>query len=153
MAATPTPLEMLTDLARESRDQAGQALATERNQERAVAQQLESLGNYRKEYAQRLQQAMCDGIDPATMQNYQQFISALDDALERAKQALASQQQRVQKSQKHWQNEQSRLSSYNTLADRRAQAAQRAQARLEQRLNDEFVTNQTVRRRLTSPDA
>lgn len=149
---THTPLETLTELAREARDQAGQALASERNNERLVAQQLESLGSYRAEYAQRLQRAMCEGIDPATMRNYQQFMAALDDALARAKQALAAQQQRVLKTQKQWQNEQCRLSSYNTLAARRAMQEQLAENRREQRLNDEFVTNRTVRRQLQLKD-
>ncbi len=147
-----TPLDTLTELAREARDQAGQTLATERNNERMVAQQLESLGTYRAEYAQRLQRAMCEGIDPATMRNYQQFLSALDDALARAKQALAAQQQRVLKSQKQWQNEQCRLSSYNTLTERRALQEQLAENRREQRLNDEFVTNREVRRLLQEQD-
>jgi flagellar FliJ protein len=146
--AVPTPLDTLTELAREARDQAGQALANERNNERLAANQLQSLGSYRAEYAQRLQRAMCDGIDPATMANYQQFIAALDDALVRAKQALLAQQQRVLKSQKQWQDEQSRLSSYNTLTARRATQAQIAENRREQRQNDEFVTNREVRRRL-----
>ncbi|MBK5939777.1 flagellar export protein FliJ [Halochromatium roseum] len=151
--AEQSPLDMLTELAREARDRAGQALASERNNERMVAQQLESLGTYRAEYAQRLQKAMCEGIDPATMQNYQQFLSALDDALTRAKQALAAQQQRVLKTQKQWQNEQCRLSSYNTLTARRAMQEQVAENRREQRLNDEFVTNREVRRRLQQQDA
>jgi flagellar FliJ protein len=149
----PTPLETLTELARESRDQAGQALANERNNERLVAQQLESLDAYRDEYAKRLQQAMCDGIDSATMLNYQQFLGALDDALVRARQALTDQQKRVSSTQKRWQNEQSRLSSYNTLAARRALEEQRAEARREQRLSDELVTNREVRRRLRPQDA
>lgn len=150
--AAQTPLDTLTELAREARDQAGQALANERNNERVVAQQLESLGTYRAEYAQRLQKAMCEGIDPATMRNYQQFLSALDDALARAKQALDAQQQRVLKSQKDWQNEQCRLSSYNTLTERRAQQELLAANRREQRQNDEFVTNREVRRLLQGKD-
>ncbi|MBK5929792.1 flagellar export protein FliJ [Halochromatium salexigens] len=148
-----TPLDTLTELAREARDQAGQILANERNNERAVAQQLESLGNYRQEYAQRLQQAMCQGIDPATMRNYQQFLSALDDALERARQALTAQQQRVTNTQKQWQNKQCKLSSYETLTARRVLQEQLAAARQEQRLSDEFVTNREVRRRLQHQDA
>ncbi len=147
------PLDTLTDLAREARDQAGQILANERNNERAVAQQLESLGNYRQEYAQRLQRAMCQGIDPATMGNYQQFLGALDDALERARQALIAQQQRVTKTQQQWQSKQCKLSSYETLTARRVLQEQLAETRREQRLSDEFVTNREVRRRLQHQDA
>jgi flagellar FliJ protein len=151
--AVPTALDTLTELAQKACDEAGQALANERNNERLVAQQLESLGSYRQEYAKRLQQAMCDGIDPATMANYQEFLRALDDALVRARHALIAQQERVTKTQKQWQSEQSKLSSYNTLAARRAMEAQRAENRREQRLNDELVTNREVRRRLRPQDA
>jgi flagellar FliJ protein len=153
MTASTTPLDTLTELAREARDQAGQILANERNNERTVAQQLESLGTYRQEYAQRLQRAMCQGIDPATMHNYQQFLGALDDALARAHQALIDQQQRVTKTQKQWQSKQCKLSSYETLTARRLLQEQLAAARREQRLSDEFVTNQEIRRRLQHQDA
>ncbi len=63
-------LEMLTDLARGARDQAGKVLAQERQTEQQTTAQLQSLLSYRAEYAERLQKAMRDGIDPATMYNY-----------------------------------------------------------------------------------
>ncbi len=81
-------LEMLTDLARGARDQAGKILAQERQTEQQTTAQLQSLLSYRAEYAERLQKAMSDGIDPATMYNYQQFLASLDAALSRARQAL-----------------------------------------------------------------
>ena len=74
-------LDMLTDLARDARDQAGKLLAQERQTQQQTEAQLQSLNRYRVEYAERLQQAMRDGIDPATMYNYQQFLASLDAAL------------------------------------------------------------------------
>ena len=69
-------LDMLTGLARDARDQAGKLLAQERQTEQQTEAQLQSLNRYRVEYAERLQQAMRDGIDPATMYNYQQFLAS-----------------------------------------------------------------------------
>ena len=77
-------LDMLTDLARDARDQAGKLLAQERQTQQQTEAQLQSLNRYRVEYAERLQHAMRDGIDPATMYNYQQFLASLDAALVRA---------------------------------------------------------------------
>ncbi|WP_445011157.1 flagellar export protein FliJ [Vreelandella stevensii] len=142
-------IDMLTDLARNARDQAGKLLAQERQTEQQTEAQLASLSRYRVEYAERLQQAMREGIDPATMYNYQQFLASLDAALSRARQALAAQQKRVQQSQQNWQQEQRRLSSYDTLASRRLLEEHRRQARHEQKANDELVTNRMARQ---SPD-
>ncbi|MDM7482521.1 MAG: flagellar export protein FliJ [Halomonas sp.] len=142
-------IDMLTGLARDARDQAGKLLAQERQTEQQTEAQLASLSRYRVEYAERLQQAMREGIDPATMYNYQQFLASLDAALSRARQALAAQQKRVQQSQQNWQQEQRRLSSYDTLASRRLLEEHRRQARHEQKANDELVTNRMARQ---SPD-
>ncbi len=140
-------LAMLSDLARDARDQAGQLLAGERQNERQVAAQLESLNRYRLEYAERLQQAMREGIDPASMHNYQQFLASLDAALLRARQALDAQQQRVEQSQQHWQQEQKRLSAFDTLVSRRDAERLRQEARREQRISDEMAAGRLLRQR------
>ncbi|QNI01523.1 flagellar export protein FliJ [Halomonas sp. SH5A2] len=146
-----TQLEMLADLAREARDQAGIALAQERQGEQQTTAQLNSLKRYRAEYAERLQLAMRDGIDPATMYNYQQFLGSLDAALERARHTLAAQQKRVEKRQQHWQQEQRKLSSYDTLTSRRLVEEHRRLERYEQKTNDDLVTSRLARQRNETP--
>jgi len=148
MSRTPSSaLETLVELAREARDQAGQNLASEQRTSSQVSQQLASLVRYRQEYAEKLNAAMRDGIDPASMRNYQQFLASLDDALERARQAVAAQQQRVEQTRQHWQQQQQRLSSYDTLAERRNQARRRGEQRREQHVSDDLVNNRLVRQR------
>lgn len=144
-------LDILTGLARDARDQAGKLLADERQTQQQTEAQLESLNRYRAEYAERLQQAMRDGIDPATMYNYQQFLASLDAALSRARQALAAQQKRVQQSQQNWQQEQRKLSSYDTLASRRLLEEHRRQERHEQKASDDFVTGRLARQLTDKP--
>ncbi|AVI61809.1 flagellar export protein FliJ [Halomonas sp. GFAJ-1] len=144
-------LDILTGLARDARDQAGKLLAEERQTQQQTEAQLESLNRYRAEYAERLQLAMRDGIDPATMYNYQQFLASLDAALSRARQALAAQQKRVQQSQQHWQQEQRKLSSYDTLASRRLLEEHRRQERHEQKASDDFVTGRLARQLTDKP--
>ncbi|MBZ5488551.1 flagellar export protein FliJ [Halomonas aquamarina] len=144
-------LEMLTGMAKDARDQAGKLLAQERQTEQQTAAQLQSLSQYRAEYAERLQKAMREGIDPATMYNYQQFLASLDAALSRARQALIAQQQRVQKSQQHWQQEQRKLSSYDTLATRRLSEEHRRLERSEQKTSDDLVNGRLARQRNETP--
>ncbi|MFW3614476.1 flagellar export protein FliJ [Billgrantia antri] len=145
--SAPSQLAMLSELARDARDQAGRLLASERQSERQVAAQLESLNRYRLEYAERLQQAMREGIDPASMHNYQQFLASLDAALQRARKALDAQQQRVEQTQQQWQQEQKRLSAYDTLVSRRDLERQRQEDRREQRISDEMATGRLLRQR------
>lgn len=151
MSAT-SQLDMLSELARNARDQAGQALAGERHNEQQVAAQLESLSRYRLEYAERLQQSMRNGIDPASMHNYQQFLASLDAALERARQALHEQRHRVTHRQQQWQQEQQRLSAYDTLSSRRQAEQQKQEARREQRTSDEMASGRRLRQRATASD-
>jgi len=139
-------LDMLTHLAKDARDQAGQLLAKERQTEQQTQAQLQALHQYRSEYSERLQAAMRKGIDPASMYNYQQFLASLDDALARAKQALVEQEQRVNKTQEQWRQEQRKLSSYDTLASRRQLDAQRQENRQEQKTNDDLVTSRLANR-------
>ncbi|EPC04530.1 hypothetical protein L861_04195 [Litchfieldella anticariensis FP35 = DSM 16096] len=141
------PLDTLIDLARKARDNAGQTLASERQNQQQVETQLEALGRYRLEYAQRLQEAMFSGIDPATMHNYRAFLHSLDAALERARQALDEQQRRVENSQQHWRQQQRKLSSFDTLATRRTEQASRKENRREMRHNDEITNNTLLRQR------
>lgn len=147
MSRDRTSLDTLVELAREARDQAGQTLAGEQRTASQVGQQLDSLHRYRQEYADKLNAAMRDGIDPATMRNYQQFLASLDDALVRARQALAAQQQRVERTRQHWQQQQQRLSSYDTLAERREAVRRRDEQRREQHVSDDLVNNRLVRQR------
>lgn len=140
MTQQSSPLDTLTEIARNARDKAGQTLAGEQRTAQQVTEQLSSLIDYRNEYAGKLNQAMRDGIDPATMGNYQQFLASLDDALARARRALEAQEERITKSRQHWQSEQRRLSSYTTLDDRRQAARRRDESRREQHLNDDLVT-------------
>lgn len=140
-----SPLDTLLGLARDARDQAGQHLAGNLGVEQQVRQQLESLESYRQEYASRLSEAMCQGVDPATLHNTQRFLASLDQALANAHRALAEQQQKVQQAQRHWQQEQQRVCAYDTLAERRAAAATRQAARHEQRTTDDLVNSRLQR--------
>lgn len=146
MTQSHTPLDTLIDLARDSRDRAGQDLAGEQRNAGQVADQLEALTRYRQEYADKFNAAMRDGIDPATLRNYQHFLSSLDDALARARRAMEAQEQRVERTRQQWQQEQRRLSSYDTLAVRRTRERQRKEQRREQNVSDDLVNSRLVRR-------
>lgn len=139
------PLDLLIEQSRKVRDQAGRSLADERRGETQAAARLHTLTEYRGEYAQRLQAAMNQGIDAASLANYQRFIHSLDAAIEQAREALRHQGDRVSASQQNWRQSQRRLSSYDTLATRRAARAHQERERYEQRQSDEQTQNTLAR--------
>ena len=143
--AQTTSLDTLIELARKARDRAGQALAEGRQQSQQAEAQLARLHAYREEYAAQLQNLMTRGIEASTLANYRHFLGSLDEAIQSARQALDQQQQRVETTRQHWQQEQRQLTSFDTLAQRRACAVQRREIRQEQRLGDE-ICNQLVAR-------
>lgn len=146
MAQATTPLDTLISLTRNSRDSANIELNGLRRDLQGAKSQLETLNRYRHEYRQRLQQAMEAGIGPDSWRNYQQFLASLDSAIARARQTLGERETRLNHGQKHWQNEQRKLSAYDTLATRRATEAQQRASRQEQRLADEMASGLVLRR-------
>ncbi|MCC4310038.1 flagellar export protein FliJ [Alcanivorax marinus] len=141
-----TPLDTLIDKSRDARDQAGRLLADERRGEAQSAAQLRALEQYRADYGRQLQDAMNAGIDAARLGDYRRFIRSLDDAIEQARRALAQQGERVAASRDQWQQRQRQLSSYDTLAQRRAAQARHQEQRREQRASDETNNNAVARR-------
>lgn len=140
------PLETLIELAREARNKAGQLLASERDNQRQLNDQLELLKRYRGEYAEQLQVRMDQGIDLASLQDYQTFLASVDHAIARAREGLEAQQRTMIRYQEQWQQRQRRLSSYDTLASRRAAHQLSCEARAELRLQDETSNNLYVRK-------
>lgn len=141
------PLDLLIENSRKSRDLAGRALAEDRQTRQQAVQQLETLRHYRQEYNRRLHDALCHGMDVVALENYRQFIHSLENAIGSADCHLEQRTQKVAASQQHWQHQQKRLSSYDTLAHRRALREQETLTRQEQRQNDEFANNQQARQR------
>src|SRR5699024_6160739 len=81
------------------------------------------------------------GIDAARLGDYRRFIQALDSAIEQARQALRQHTERVDAGRDHWQQQQRRLASYDTLARRRAERARQREQRREQRDSDELAAH------------
>lgn len=139
-------LDTLIEERRKSRDDAGRVLADHRRAQQLTARQLDTLKHYKHEYHAKLSDALAHGIDVGALDNYQRFIHSLDNAIGSAGRQLQQDTSTVQASQQRWKQEQKQLSSYGTLADRRAARATRDEAQREQRRSDEMNNNTHARR-------
>ena len=140
-------LAHLTEQAEKARNEAARLLADERQNKQKIAQQLQTLQQYRNDYALQLQQQMRAGIASHLLNNYRQFLASLDVAIQRAQNALLNQESKVDKSQQHWQTKQRKLASYETLAERKHTAAVKVANKREQQLADELSLAMYMRQR------
>lgn len=140
-------LAHLTEQAEKARTEAAQLLAEDRQNKQKIALQLQTLQQYRNDYAEQLQHQMKQGMASHLLNNYRQFLGSLDHAITRAQDALLDQQQKVDSSQQHWMTKQRKLASYETLSDRKQVAAQRVMNKREQKMADELSLAMYMRQR------
>ena len=138
--AKTSALDTLINLATDDRDAAAVALGRLRQDHQQTEQKLEALLGYHAEYQRRLDEAMSMGMSIATLQNYQRFIASLEHAIEQQRGAVNQSERRIEHGHDDWRTRQKRLNSYDVLAVRRREAAQKAEARREQRQTDEFAS-------------
>jgi len=134
------PLDTLIGLAKENTDEAARTLGRLNAQRTQAEQQLGMLHDYRQDYLQRLQRAMQAGMAVADCQNYQRFISTLDDAISQQASVLRAAEEHLARGRLHWQEAQRKLNSFDALSQRQARAEQIAEGRREQRASDEYST-------------
>jgi flagellar FliJ protein len=132
------PLQTLLELMQNRSDEAtrtlGQLIAAEQSQR----SRLEMLEQYREEYAQRLRDAISQGITQLSLRNYQNFLSRIDEAIAQQRQAVQNSEQSTKNGQEHWQNQNKRLKAINTLSVRHDVKIRELENKQEQKLLDEF---------------
>lgn len=136
--AKNSTLDMLIDLARNDTDEAARKLAQLSKARSDAEQQLDALHTYRKDYADRLQQASKTGLTASNYHNFRQFIATLDEAISQQNKILEQMDAKLQKGRDAWQAEKRRLSSFETLQTRQLRQQAVHEARREQRMNDEI---------------
>jgi len=136
--AKSSTLNMLIDLARNDTDDAARELAKMAKARQEAQQQLDALHSYRKDYAERLQEASKSGLTASNYHNFRQFIATLDDAVSQQNKILEQLDAKLQQGRDAWLAEKRRLNSFETLQTRQLRHQAVIEARREQRLTDEM---------------
>ncbi|TPG64748.1 flagellar export protein FliJ [Ewingella americana] len=134
-----SPLITLCSLAQKALDQATNHLGQIRQSHNQAQEQLSMLLNYQNEYRQKLNTTMTDGIAANTWQNYQQFITTLEVAIDQHRQQLLQWNQRLDAAVNQWQEKQQRLNAYQTLQSRASEQRRQHENRMDQKQTDEFA--------------
>lgn len=141
------PLQTLLELMQNRTDEAsrklGQLIVAEQNEK----SRLVMLEQYREEYAQRLRDAVAQGVTQILLRNYQSFLGRIDDAITQQSKAVLKSEQNTKTGQADWQSQNIRLKAIDTLSNRHETKVRLNENKQEQKLLDEFSS-----RRYQKPD-
>mgnify|MGYP003259081506 FL=1 len=139
-------LTTLKDLAEKAVDDAVIRLGEMRRGCQQAEEQLKMLMDYQNEYRNNLNTDMTQGIGSQRWQNYQQFISTLEKAIEQHRQQLMQWTTKVEQALNAWREKKQRLQAWQTLQDRQTSVALLAENRLDQKKMDEFAQRASMRK-------
>ena len=132
-------LQPLLDLAQTRTDDAARQLGELVAAERDVAQKLQMLEDYRREYNDRFVEAAREGLSPDAWRNYGAFIARLDEAILAQRKLVEQSHQLTAQGQQHWLDQRNKLKAFDTLSQRHQAGLARVEARQEQKMADEHA--------------
>lgn len=136
----PFSLQPLLDLMQTRTDEATRTLGKLIAAEQSQRSRLQMLEQYREEYAQRLREAVAQGITRLVMLNYQDFLARIDEAIEQQRLAVQDSERNTKAGQAHWQSQNKQLKAIDTLSQRHDARERYRENKIEQKLQDEFST-------------
>ena len=136
----PFPLQTVLELMQVRADEATQQLARLIASERDAKSKLDMLQQYRDEYAGRFREAAQNGITRSQWQNYEDFLSRLDEAIGQQRQNVAQQERNTANGQVNWQQQRKNLKAFDTLSDRHYTRENAREIKREQKAQDEFAS-------------
>lgn len=142
----PFPLQILIDLAKEQSELAIRKLGELHRQSHVIDSKLDLLLQYRQEYQVRFDESVKLGMTRMEWQNYQHFFCKLDAAIDQQKQLQREFGNVVKAGQVEYQQQQKKLKSFETLAERHLALESAKAARREQKELDDFSSKAYLRK-------
>jgi flagellar protein FliJ len=127
-------LELMQTRTDEATRQLGQLIANEQN----AKSRLQMLEDYRAEYANRLRDAIAQGMTRQVLANYQDFLGRIDEAITQQTLTLRQSEETTSRGKQHWKEQHSRLKAIDTLSIRHEAKERQREGKAEQKLQDEF---------------
>ena len=140
----PFTLQPLVNLAQQRNEAATKRLGQLNQQQQTAQEKLDALLLYRKDYQTKFQEAVKNGIEPAELRNFQEFIYRLDEAITQQRQVTSNAERSVQHGREDLIDAQVKMKSFDTLAQRHIEEGKRLEAKLEQKVQDEHAGRQAA---------
>jgi flagellar protein FliJ len=138
-------LPLLISLARDHSDKARRRLQLLLANLNQGQEKLNTLERFVVEYERRLLESKAQGMDVGAMNNYRLFLAKLEQAVEQQSGEVDALQKKETTVRGHWQSQERRRLSFETLQKRFDTQQEKEQARQLQKLLDAFATQRAAR--------
>lgn len=135
--AKPFSLQPLVNLAEHQNESATRKLGQLNRQQQSAQQKLDTLREYRKDYQNRLQEAIKSGMSPVELRNFEQFIHKINDAISQQLNAVEQSKASTQIGHNEFNTARHKLKSLGTLKQRHIETQKKAAEKSEQKTLDE----------------
>lgn len=136
--AQPFSLQPLLEIMQNRTDEATRRLGQLIAAEQSAKSRLQMLEQYRDEYAQKLREAIAQGITQMALRNYQDFLGRIEEAISQQSMAVRNSENSTAAGQTHWKEQNKRLKAIDTLSQRHDTRERYRENKQEQKLLDEF---------------
>ena len=109
-------------------------------------EKLELLIRYREEYERRFRASTDSGVNAAGLRNFIRFLDKLDEAITQQNEQVAIARGHAQQGRDDWQSKEIKSKAFDTLTQKSEAVAQRRDAVLKQKAQDEFAVRTAERR-------
>jgi flagellar protein FliJ len=147
------PLQPLVNLAQQKNDAAAKKLGQLNQQQQAAQAKLDTLLRYLDDYRARFQKAALSGMDKSELQNFQEFINRLDEAIAQQRIVIEKTNHSVQAGIDELHNTKRTMKSFDTLSQRHFASEKKVEEKAEQRMQDEHAGHFAARKRANLDEA
>lgn len=145
--AKQDPLITVLKLATEAEEQAALQLKSAQLTLQKSQGQLDALRNYRLDYMKQMEGHHGKNISASYYHQFHQFVKQVDEAIIKQIASVTEADNQRAHRQSHWQEKQQKRKAVELLLEHKAEKAKLVESRLEQKMIDEFASQQFYRKR------
>ncbi|MBU3621847.1 flagellar export protein FliJ [Polynucleobacter sp. CS-Odin-A6] len=135
-------MNTLLGIAKRNLDRAAESLGKANQDVTDAQEQQKRLQVFREEYITQRKSISLEGITATDLKNYELFLKGIDKAIVGQDSVIHQYIEIAKHHTKHWQACQTKKRSYEVIIDRNTQQIQKLSNRRDQKLMDEFSSNQ-----------
>jgi flagellar FliJ protein len=120
-------------------DSAAASLGALNRQLQQHEEKLLLLFQYRTDYQERLRRAIANGVDGAGLRNFHDFMDRLEQAILQQHALVVDARTQAESGRHEWDSKRRKSSAFDTLAQRFQSTVRQGEAKLEQKVQDDFA--------------
>lgn len=150
--AKPFSLATLMNLVEHDNEAATRKLGQLNQLQQGAQEKLDTLQEFRRDYQAQMQKGVQEGMSPAELRNFQQFIYKLDEAILQQRRKLESSKASTQLGRNEFDAMRRKLKSLDTLRQRHEESERKRADKAEQKALDEHTGRAAARRMSEAED-